>query len=66
MLKPLSGLHPSCLWESRVRVDVVPDSEFKARHDRPFLLPVATITQVNSSAGHYMTAHAVPAEEIEM
>lgn len=64
MLGPPSGLHPS--WKSIVRVDVVPESEFKARHDRPFLSPVATITQVNSSAGHYMTAHAVPAEEIEM
>lgn len=66
MLKPPSGLRPSCSWKSIVRVDVVPDSEFKARHDRLFLSPVATITQVNSSAGHYMTAHAVPAEEIEM
>lgn len=49
-----------------MRVDVVPDREFKARHDRPFLLPVAAIAQVNSSAGHCLTAHAVPAEEIEM
>lgn len=52
MLQPPSGLRPSCSRKSIVKVDVVPDSEFKARHDRPFLSPVATIIQVNSSAGH--------------